>query len=292
LVDILRKRAENQQTMLSAVTTLFLSPIAYFSPHLPIRIFSGSQKAVYMSEDYPIFSPEGVPNFVLILSILRFYQHHLDHIQHNLGAMTREALSWHNVRIAGVRAFQPTPPVTKADFHDDPSKIEGDWIGLYSYLGWADFEALRDGNPAILEANRQGLLRDYIGGPQRLNLRLSRQAPQGDRADYISANSIIIVGEGVNGGSFTLKGKLRKVYLPGYIFGEEKYLYWRVTFSKTYADGENSWTRWIYDGIFCPGLFLNGVILNERGWNYWSMARWNRTCGTRGDRTLLALAPE
>lgn len=243
--------------MLSAILALFLSPISSFSPHLPSRVFSSAQKAVYVPVNHPLFDQETIPNFILILSILKFFQHHLDHMRHNIGPVTREALSWLNAGVAGVIAFQPGPHVTKKDFDDEPTKIEGNWIGLYSYLGWADFEALRDGNPATLEANRKGRLRDYIGGPQQLTLRLSRRrSGEGDQPECQSSNnnSINLTGEGVNGGSFTLNGKLRRVYLPRSLFGHDKRLYWRVTFLKTYAMGENSWTRWIYDGIYCPGM--------------------------------------
>ena len=97
-------------------------------------------------------------------------------MQHHIGPVTREALSWHN---AGVSPNH----ITKRDFE---KSIEGEWIGLYSYLGWADFEALRDNNPAVLEANRAGHLRDYLGGPQQLTIQL--QAPESD-PDYSSPES-------------------------------------------------------------------------------------------------------
>lgn len=172
-------------------------------------------------------------------------------MRHHIGPRTRQALSWHTAGISGSLAFQPGPHVTRSDFDDNPSKIEGDWIGLYSYLGWADFEALRDGNPAVLEANRAGHLRDYLGGPQQLTIRI----PKAEGKDWSRSegSSIDITGEGINGGSFIFKGRLRRVYLPSNVFGVDMHLFWRITFVKTYANGENSWTRWIYDGIYCPG---------------------------------------
>jgi hypothetical protein len=157
------------------------------------------------------------------------------------------------------------PHVTK---HDLEKSIEGEWIGLYSYLGWADFEALRDGNPAVLEANRTGHLRDYLGGPQRLTLQLEK--PEDDeQCSPLTAgksnNGIPITGRGVNGGPFTLSGRLRRVYLPSVLAGKDMAVQWRVTFTKTYANGENSWTRWIYDGIYCPGINILTVLMKGVG---------------------------
>lgn len=173
-------------------------------------------------------------------------------MRNHIAPVTRDALTWHNAGYPGAFAFQPGPPVTRHEFDDDPSKVEGNWIGLYSYLGWADFEALRDGNPVVLEANRAGHLRDYLGGPQRLRIRLPR-TKDGSIVGRDSPGGIVINGDGNNGGSFTFNGRLRKVYLPVDVVGRDMHLYWRLTFVKTYANGENSWTRWIYDGIYCPG---------------------------------------
>ena len=143
-----------------------------------------------------------------------------------------------------------SPHVTKSNFADDPRKIEGEWSGLYSYLRWADFDALRDGNPEALRANRSGRLRDYLGGPQHLTIRLKRpgekQPLKGNKVNIPGEDDVIdITGEGRNGGSFTFNGKLRKVHLPKEIFGQNMHLHWRLTFVKTYATAENSWTRWI-----------------------------------------------
>jgi hypothetical protein len=236
--------------------TLFLSPMAKFNPHLPRNVFSAAQKEVYVPTTSPLFDRMKTPNFPLILSIVKFFQHHLDHMRQHIGPITRQALSWHN-GVAGSLAFQPGPHVTKSDFLNDPSKIEGEWIGLYSYLGWADFEALRDGNPAVLEANRAGHLRDYLGGPQQLTIRVPKDEGRLNSPNGGSYNVIDITGEGINGGTFTFRGRLKRVYLPASIFGEDMHLYWRITFEKTYANGENSWTRWIYDGIYCPGKMLS-----------------------------------
>lgn len=250
-VDALRK--ERDHTPLSALLTLFLSPVAKFDPHLDREVFSAAQKAVYVSSTNPLFNNLKTPNFPVILSILKFFQHHLDHMQHHIGPVTRAALSWHEAGLAGAQAFQPGPRVTKHNFEPDVERLEGEWIGLYSYLGWADFEALRDGNPAVLESNRTGHLRDYLGGPQRLTIRIPKvDSSQGSPGN----NGINITGDGINGGSFTFSGKLRRVYLPRDLAGQSIHLYWRITFVKTYANGENSWTRWIYDGIYCPGINL------------------------------------
>jgi hypothetical protein len=238
--------------------TLLLSPIAKFSPHLSRNLFSDAQRAVYVPSAFSLFNSEGTPNFYLILSILKFFQHHLDHMRQHIGPVTRQALSWHTAGVAEC-AFQPGSHVTKDDFNVDPSKIEGKWIGLYSYLGWADFEALRDGNQAILEANRTGCLRDYLGGPQQLTIRLPKRKE--DQEESSEGSCIDISGEGMNGGSFIFKGRLRKVYLPSDIFGSDMRPYWRITFVKTYANGENSWTRWIYDGIYCPGKSITMEII-------------------------------
>ena len=173
-----------------------------------------------------------------------------------MGPVTQQELRWNTTGDTEVNAFQPCPPVTKHDFNNDPSKIEGDWIGLYSYLGWADFEALRDGNPAVMEANQAGHLRDYLGGPQQLTIRLPKVEDPNQSISNSGGNSIDINGDGINGGTFIFKGRLRRVYLPSDIYGDDKYLFWRLTFVKTYANGENSWTRWIYDGIYCPGISL------------------------------------
>jgi hypothetical protein len=234
------------------LVTLILSPVYRFAdrfnPRLSRSVFSSAQKAVYVASTNPLFDTCKTPQFSVILSIFKFFQHHLDHMQHHIGPVTREALSWHN---AGVSPNH----ITKRDFE---KSIEGEWIGLYSYLGWADFEALRDNNPAVLEANRAGHLRDYLGGPQQLTIQL--HPPKSD-PDYSSpestptksSRSIPITGRGTNGGPFTFNGKLRRVCLPREIAGKDMVLRWRVTFVKTYANGENSWTRWIYDGIYCPG---------------------------------------
>jgi hypothetical protein len=211
---------------------------------------------VYIPANYPLFDEYRTPNFSLLLSILKFFQHHLDHIQQHLGFATRQAMSWDWSGTSSIEAFQPGPHVRKGDFDDNPSQLEGDWIGLYSYLGWADFEALRDGNPDVLEANQSGQLRDYLGGPQQLTIRVPK-----DGDCYMTKEtsdgkiSIEITGEGSHNGPFVFRGRLRRIYLPGSLFGgEDRYLYWRITFVKTYATGENSWTRWIYDGIFVPGM--------------------------------------
>ena len=156
-MDTLRK--EKRHTQLSAILTLFLSPVSTFDPHLNRDVFSAAQKAVYIPVAFPLFNVQRTPNFSVILSILKFFQHHLDHMQDHIAPVTREARSWHNAGVPGAFAFQPSPRVTKHDFEEGEDRIEGDWIGLYSYLGWADFEALRDGNPAVLEANRSGHLR-------------------------------------------------------------------------------------------------------------------------------------
>ena len=176
-----------------------------------------------------------------------------------LQPVLNSSYEWQNVGVTGTLAFQPAKHVTKSNFDNDPCKIEGEWSGMYSYLGWADFEALRDGNPAVLGANRSGDLRDYIGGPQHLTIRLKKpgekQPLRGNNIIDIPGEDdmIDITGEGKNGGTFTFNGKLRRVYLPKDVFGQDVHLYWRLTFVKTYANGENSWTRWIYDGIYCPG---------------------------------------
>jgi hypothetical protein len=164
-------------------------------------------------------------------------------------------MSWHSSGPNSVEAFQPGPRVHRKDFDDDPSLLEGDWIGLYSYLGWPDFEALRDGNPAVLEANRSGQLWDYIGGPQKLTIRVPKEGGHYSTKEMSDGNvSIDISGDGVNGGPFIFQGRLRRVFLPASLFGgDDKSLYWHITFIKTYENGENSWTRWIYDGIFVPG---------------------------------------
>jgi hypothetical protein len=243
-----------------AILALFLSPISKFNPHLSRPVFSAAQKAVYVPASSPLFLDNRIPNFTLILSILKFFQHHLNHMRRHIGPVTTTCNKWHNGGVPGTFAFQPGCHVTRHNFDNDPSKIEGEWSGLYSYLGWADFAAFKDGNPAVLRANRSGLLRDYLGGPQHLTFRLKRP---GEKSSWKGNNVmnipeedgvIDITGEGRNGGSFTFNGKLRRVYLPSEVFGEDMHLYWRLTFVKTYANGENSWTRWIYDGIYCPGI--------------------------------------
>lgn len=274
LVQSLRFQKENSH--LSAAVTIFLSPIAKFDPKLPKAVFSAAQRAVYVPSEYPLFNAQKTPNFLLILSILKFFQHHLDHMREHVGPITQQELRWNTTGDPEASAFQPCPPVTKHDYDNNPSKIEGDWIGLYSYLGWADFEALRDGNPAVLEANRSGHLRDYLGGPQQLTIRLPKPEDLNQLIKDSPANSIDINGEGINGGSFIFKGRLRKVYLPSDIFGDDKHLFWRLTFVKTYANGENSWTRWIYDGIYCPGISsLRNSSLMKRSGNSGPMERWD-----------------
>ncbi len=285
-MDALRK--EKRHTQLSAILTLFLSPVSTFNPHLDKDIFSAAQKAVYIPSSYPLFNVQRTPNFSVILSILKFFQHHLDHMQDHITPVTREALSWHNAGIPGAFAFQPNPRVTRRDFEESEERIEGEWIGLYSYLGWADFEALRDGNPAVLEANRSGHLRDYLGGPQQLKIRISKSECSNTSPDNPNAG-LLITGEGINGGSFTFNGKLRKIYLPREIAGHEMHLSWRITFVKTYANGENSWTRWIYDGIYCPGnLFLE--CPNQRCGDLRSLERWHRSGQCWSHRTFLVMA--
>jgi len=178
-------------------------------------------------------------------------------MQHHIGPATREALNWRSAVVSGTGAFQPSPHVTK---HDFKKSIEGEWIGLYSYLSWADFEALRDNNPAVVEANRAGHLRDFLGGPQELTIQLQKSGPEGKLPKKMGkeSNSTPITGKGTNGGPFTFNGKLRRVYLPSDVAGKDMILHWRVTFVKTYVNGENSWTRWIYDGIYCPGVGILG----------------------------------
>ena len=167
----------------------------------------------------------------------------------HIGPVTRQALNWYNAKGDDAFAFSPCPAVTTRDFAVDPRFLAGDWIGLYSYLGWADFEALRDENPAALEANQRGNLRDYLGGPQQLTIRIPKiEKPE------LMADDINITGEGMNGGEFTFRGKLKRIHIPAHVAGREMHLYWRITFTKTYAHGENSWTRWIYDGVYCPGM--------------------------------------
>ena len=267
-------RFEKDPSQLSAILALFLSPISKFNPHLSRSVFSAAQRAVYVPGTCPLFFEHKVPNFTLILSILKFFQHHLNHMRRHIRPVTTACHQWRNAGVAGTFAFQPGPHVTKSNFDNDPCKIEGEWSGLYSYLGWADFEALRDGNPAVLRANRSGQLRDYLGGPQHLTIRLKRpgekQLSRGNNIINIPGEDdvIDITGVGRNGGSFTFNGKLRKVYLPKDVFGLDMHLYWRLTFVKTYANGENSWTRWIYDGIYCPGMRLCSLGSNSQAWEY------------------------
>jgi hypothetical protein len=248
LVDFLRRQRHHSQ--LSATTVLFLSPISIYDPQLSTDVFAAAQKAVYAPTSFPLFDDQKTPNFNVFLCILKFFQHHLDYMRNHIRPGVRDALL--NPGMPTASAFQPGPHVKRSDFDDDPSKIEGNWLGLYSYLGWADFEALRDNNPAVLEANRAGHLRDYLGGPQQVKIVLDQDCEY--TPDDDPERVIRITGEGMNGGSFTLKGTLQKVFLPAEVAGQDKYLFWRVTFVKTYAQGENSWTRWIYDGIFCPGI--------------------------------------
>jgi hypothetical protein len=241
-------RAQSQYTSLSAFVALILSPIGKFNPHMERPVFAVTQRSVYVPQRHSLFNCK-VPNFEVLLCILKFFQHHLDHMRLHIGPVTRQQLNWDNAGTDGPLAFTPTPSVSFGDFRCNPQLLAGDWIGLYSYLGWADFEALRDENPAALDANRRGNLRDYLGGPQRLTIQIPEiEAPEKRTED------IPITGEGVNGGSFTFRGKLKQVHLPATIAGREMHLYWRITFTKTYANGENSWTRWIYDGVYCPGI--------------------------------------
>jgi len=255
LVDGLR--AQSRHSQLAAFVALILSPIGKFNPHMERPVFSVAQKAVYVPQRYPLFQRK-TPNFEVLLCILKFFQHHLDHMRLHIGPVTRQALNW-DADEDGNLAFSPSPSVTVRDFTCNPEILAGEWIGLYSYLGWADFEALRDENPAVLEANRRGNLRDYLGGPQQLTIRVPKiEEPE------LHTDDINISGDGMNGGSFTFRGKLKRVHLPATIAGREMHLYWRITFTKTYANGENSWTRWIYDGIYCPGTrFLFFLELTE-----------------------------
>ena len=248
-------RAEKEHSSFAAVMTLFLSPLAKFNAQLSPPAFSPAQRAVYIPATNPLFDDQQTPNFQLLLYILKFFQHHLEYIRQHIGFATRQAMSWHSSGPSSAEPFQPGPRMQRRDFDDDPSLLEGGWIGLYSYLGWADFEALRDRNPAVLEANRCAQLRDYIGGPQKLTISVHKEGGHYSTKETNDGNdSIDITGDGVNGGPFIFQGRLRRVCLPGSLFGgEDRHLYWRITFIKTYANGENSWTRWIYDGIFVPG---------------------------------------
>ena len=249
---------QREYSTFEALITLFLSPLAKCSGQLSENVFSAAQKAVYIPSRYPLFDDRRTPNFSVLLSILKFFQHHLEHLRPHMNVHTRHEIGWYSFQTSNIEARQSGHHVTKGDFEDNPSLLEGDWWGLYSYLGWADFEALRDGNPAVLEANQRGQLRDYVGGPQRLIMRVPKEGGRYMTKETSDGNiSIDIIGDGVNGGAFIFRGRLRRVYLPGSLFGgDDKYLYWRITFVKTYANGENSWTRWIYDGIFVPGLHL------------------------------------
>ena len=243
-------RARSQYSQLSAFLGIILSPIGKFHAHMERSVFSVTQRSVYVPQRHPLFHNK-VADFEVLLCILKFFQHHLDHMRLHIGPVTRQALNWDNAGEDGPFAFTPTSSVTIKDFSCDPQLLAGDWIGLYSYLGWADFEALRDENPAALEANRRGNLRDYLGGPQQLTIRIPHiEIPEFHTED------IPITGDGVNGGSFTFRGRLKRVHIPATVAGREMDLYWRITFTKTYAIGENSWTRWIYDGVYCPGEFL------------------------------------
>src|SRR5271169_3954929 len=118
LVQTLRLQKDHSQ--LSAMITLFLSPISKFNPHLPKGVFSAAQRAVYVPSEFPLFNSELTPNFLLILSILKFFQHHLDHMRHHIGPVTRQALSWHTAGVAGSYAFQPGPHVTRSNFDNGP----------------------------------------------------------------------------------------------------------------------------------------------------------------------------
>jgi hypothetical protein len=245
-----RFRVQKECSQLCAMLTLFLSPIALFDPELSRPSFSAAQRAVYVPAVYPLQTSPNTPNFVLLLSILKFFQHHLNYVSRQHGRHIVEPLRWRH----GDTKFQPGPRVTKHDFMNDPRKLEGTWVGLYCYLGWTDFEAIRDSDPLTLEAHQQHPLRDYIGGPQTLTIRFPEKNLSDSNDD--SSHSISVTGEGVHGGPFTFNGRVRKVRIPAGLFGREMDLWWQITFVKIYANGENSWTRWIYDGFYCPGKKL------------------------------------
>jgi hypothetical protein len=225
---------------------LFLSPIAKFNPRLSKSDFSAAQRAVYVPGTAPLFL-EKEPNFALILSILKFFQHHLNHMRRHTRPVTTTCHQWHNAGVTGTFAFQPGPHVTKSNFDNDPSKIEGEWSGLWSFLDPADFDALRNGAPACR--------RDYLGGPQHWTIRLKQPLKGNDIINIPGEHDLIVIeGEGQDGSSaFTLKGNLGQVFVPKATFGKDMVLYWRVRFVKTYP---NDWSPGIWDGVYCPGTYV------------------------------------
>ena len=160
----------------------------------------------------------------------------------------KQSLGWHNADVPGEFAFQRTPRVTRHDFDPDANKIEGEWTGLYSTLNSADFEGLRERNPAVLELTRTGHLRDWIE-PIQFHIKIleTNQNTSSPNAN----DGITVTGDGVCKAPLTINGKVRPVYLPSKIMGEEKSLNWRISFRTTYVDGTNGLT---FYGVYCPGI--------------------------------------
>jgi hypothetical protein len=227
---------------------LLLAPCCQLDPKLDVKQFARVQSVVYESGAYSIFD-NNVPRFSTLLCIVNFFQHHLDHMRMHIGPAIRTALNWRDSILPGPVAFQPCPPVTPKDFTTVGSEVfEGEWIGLYAYLAWSDFESLMNGNPATRRAMQTGNLRDYLGGPQKLSINIPTTDPE-----ELARDAINIKGNGINGGEFTFLGRLYRVRIPADVVGKEMRPHWRINFTKTYELGENSGTRWIYDGFYFPG---------------------------------------
>jgi len=216
---------------------------------LGIDDFSAAQRDVYLSKKFPLFQADRTPDFLVVLSIQNFFRHHLNHMQDNMIPAIREAFICH-AEISRLCVCRSSLQLQTYNF--EQQWIEGDWTGFYSYLDWIDFQELQDDKPAALQKNRSGLMTDYIGGPQQLTIRIRKSESTGTHKDL--NEDLIITGAGVTGESFSFTdAKLRRIYRPREIVGNDSHLLWDITFTKIYTHAENSASRWNYNGIYYPG---------------------------------------
>jgi hypothetical protein len=193
--------------------------VSYYDSHLRQQDVPAAQKEAYLATSYPLFNDQRTPNFSAILSILKYFEHR-------------------------GYVFQPTPPViSKHDFEESKNRIEGKWVGLFTYLPTAEIVGWLNGDPDVVKANYYNYLQDY---PVEFKIQISKSKCPAT-SDNIN-NGLLITGEGVNSGS------CREIYLPERIAGRDMNLSWRITFVKTLPVGMDDWD-WpmIFDGIYCPG---------------------------------------
>ena len=114
LVSVLRMKRQDSQ--LTGLLTILLSPISRFHLNLSSVKLSAIRKAIYVTKTSPLFVNDSIPNFLVFLKILNFVQYNLTCKRHCIGTAALDVLGWDKVDLQGDFTFQPYAVITKDDF--------------------------------------------------------------------------------------------------------------------------------------------------------------------------------